>query len=166
MQKRLRESLGVNVNGLVPRAGGGARVKKGALSVLAVILRIIISLGIRSLLFLLPVLFALIIKNAYGIAVAIVAGYWLLSVIRCGRMIFRLPSRASESLFVSGVTAVHLLSAAMVVLSLLEPAEDMIYYAVVMASLLVTAGIQIMMILRQNRFATRPVPFFGEEEDR
>ncbi len=164
MQSRLRESLGMNARGMVPRKDGG-KVAKGVFSVLGLILSILIRAGLRAFIAIFALAVTWLASQAYVLSLVLVAAYWVLSAVRFGRMIARLPGRAEESAFLSAVGVVHLLAAVMIALAIIQPARDLIYYIIIVASLAATACIQVLMIARQNRFATRPVPFYeGEGE--
>ena len=163
MQSRLRESLGVNLKGLVPRKN--KVVKEGVKKAITITLYFILRIGLRFLIGMFGLFIYWLGTATYELAIVLVSAYWILSIIRSCRMLVRFPAREQERVFLSGVMLIHLLAVVMVALAIIQPARDLIYYLVVVAGLGFTVGIQLLMIGRQNRFATRPVPFFGEEEN-
>ena len=72
------------------------------------------------------------------------------------------PGKAT---FISAVSLAYTINAAMLVVAIINPAEDLIYYGLTMGSLAMTILLLLTIIRLQNRFATRPVPnFTGEGE--
>ena len=72
------------------------------------------------------------------------------------------PGKAT---FISAVSLAYTINAAMLIVAIINPAEDLIYYGLTMGSLAMTILLLLTIIRLQNRFATRPVPdFTGEGE--
>ncbi len=162
MQARLRESLGMNADGQQIK-----KVKERTLGCVGyILLRLVLSIGLRGVAILIPLLIGWLTSGGAGdLALILVVILWVMSAIRCGLMVARLPSRAAEVTFILSIALVHLLAAGMVTLSIIQPVRDPVYYGFMILTLLATAGIQAMLIARQNRFATRPIPFYEEEVD-
>ena len=165
LQSRLKKAFGLNAYGRI-----GKKTVNGKQDVLPAVL-----IGILGILFF-PIVTLLLSVAAYGSVTShlsnlsvvfkvFAAAFLLWSMIDSISTLRGMLPHPGKAAFISAVSLAYTVNAAMIAVSMINPAEDWIYYGLTILSLVLTVLLLLVILRLQNRFATRPVPdFTGEEE--
>ena len=165
LQNRLKKAFGLNAYGRV-----GKKATIGKQDALSAVLTGLVSL------FFFPIVIFLIAEGSYLAGAAHASTlYIVLTVFSAAFLLWSMIGSIStlrgmlphpgKAAFISAVSLAYAVNAAMIAVSMIDPAEDWIYYGLTIASLVLTVLLLLVILRLQNRFATRPVPdFTGEEE--
>ncbi len=129
-------------------------------------LRFILSLGFRVLGMLASVVIPLLIRTItdywFIIPLIVAAVIGIVTAGKAVRWMRDLPPSRDKSRFGTLLVTAYVLVAAMMLVSVINPAEDLIYHLLVIATLSLTSAMLVLFLRWRNRFAGRPSPFFGE----
>ena len=165
LQSRLKKAFGLNTYGRI-----GKKTVNRKQDVLPAVL-----IGILGILFF-PIVTLLLSVAAYGSVTShlsnlsvvfkvFAAAFLLWSMIDSISTLRGMLPHPGKAAFISAVSLAYTVNAAMIAVSMINPAEDWIYYGLTILSLVLTVLLLLVILRLQNRFATRPVPdFTGEEE--